>query len=312
LQLQDRVTAELLRSAGMAQHAERMRKRTRPQLKSLRVVELYGDAVVADSDDKKVTLLQQAVAADGAFTYAATDLAALEQRMRSYEKRAQASQTEKAQKLLEELEQERDPNKLQMLVVQTFAALQQARRYRAMMATARRLATGPQAATVLTMGARIDELALMYLVSAETQLKLRDEVLRDGEQFLKRFAASPYFSSVKMSMDAALREKREAEDGKTKVKDELAHMTSSWKWNLCSVATVYARAHRYLEAQRLFQACFAVGGVEKISLPQAIQADMELGDWAAARRDVGLLEKADPEMYRNLKMSYDMMIPVDG
>jgi TolB-like protein len=312
LQLQDRVTAELLRSAGLAQNADKVQKRARPKLKSLRAVELYGDAVVADSDDKKVTLLQQAVAEDGGFTYAAADLAALEQRMRGYERRAQASQTEKAQQLLEALDKEHDPNKVQMLLVQTFSTLQQARRYRAMMATARKLASGPLAGMVMTMGARVDELALMYLVTAESMLKLRDDVLRDGEQFLKRFPASVYFTSVKMSMDGALRERREAEDGKAKVQEELKRMNASWKWDLCSVATVYARAHRHAEAQRLFHACFAVGGVQKISLPQLISVDMELGDWAAARRDVGLLEKADPEMYRNLKVSYDMMIPVDG
>jgi TolB-like protein len=312
LRLQDRVTAELLRSAGLAQHAATVQKRARPSLKSLRAVELYGDAVIADSDDKKVTLLQQAVAEDGGFTYAAADLLALEQRMRGYERRAQASQTEKAQKLLEELAQARDPNQLQMLLAQAFSTLQQARRYRAMQATAHKLATGPQAATVLAMGARVDEMALMYLVTAESMLKLRDEVLRDGEQFLKRFPASVFFQSVKMAMDGALRERRDAEDGKAKVRDELARMSADWKWDLCSVAMAYARSHRYVEAQRLFRGCFTVGGVQKASLPTLIHSDMELGDWTAARRDVGLLEKADPEMYRNMKTSYDLMIPVDG
>src|SRR5438874_8854150 len=48
LRLQDRVTAELLKSAGMAQHAKKVTERARPQLKSFHTLELYGDAVVAD------------------------------------------------------------------------------------------------------------------------------------------------------------------------------------------------------------------------------------------------------------------------
>src|SRR5690242_8056715 len=53
LRLQDKVTAELLRSAGMGQHVKRVVERARPTLKSLRAVELYGDAVVAENDEKK-------------------------------------------------------------------------------------------------------------------------------------------------------------------------------------------------------------------------------------------------------------------
>ena len=57
----------------------------RAPLKSMRTLELYGDAVVAQNDEKKAELLKLAVAEDASFTYAATDLAALEKRMKQYE-----------------------------------------------------------------------------------------------------------------------------------------------------------------------------------------------------------------------------------
>ena len=47
LVLQDRVTVELLKSAGIVQkQVQKFASRTRPKLKSLKTVELYGDAVV--------------------------------------------------------------------------------------------------------------------------------------------------------------------------------------------------------------------------------------------------------------------------
>ena len=84
LRLQDKVTAELLRSAGMAAaHQADRRARSARRSKSMRTLELYGDAVVAQNDEKKVELLKLAVAEDASFTYAATDLAALEKRMKA-------------------------------------------------------------------------------------------------------------------------------------------------------------------------------------------------------------------------------------
>ena len=99
-----------------------------------------------------------------------------------------------------------------------------------------------------------------------------------------------------------------------------ARRRSRTRWRACRPSsagtcaasrTEYAFAHQYREAQRLFHACFAVGGVDKHALPQLIQADVALGDWAAARKDLGELEKADPEMYRTMKVGYEMAIPSD-
>src|SRR6185312_2089039 len=100
LKLQDKVTAELLRSAGMQSHIKKIVERQRAPLKSMRTLELYGDAVVAENDEKKAELLKLAVAEDASFTYAAADLAALEKRMKKYEAVSQAKQGERARQLM--------------------------------------------------------------------------------------------------------------------------------------------------------------------------------------------------------------------
>ncbi|MDB4965094.1 MAG: putative adenylate cyclase [Myxococcales bacterium] len=312
LRLQDRVTAELLKSAGMAQHAKKMTERSRPQLKSFRTLELYGDAVVAESDEKKAELLKLAVAEDAAFSYAAADLAALEKRMKGYEALARAKQDEKTRALLDDFAKEKDPQKQATMAMQVINTLQLARKYRTMAALARSIMAGPAAASTLPMTQiRLDELCMFYVITAENALKQHDAVLHDGEEFLRRFSTSQYFNSVKMVMDGVIREKRQVEEGRAKVQKEVADLHSEQRWNLCRVATTYTFAHQYVEAQRLFRACFAVGGVDKHALPQLISVDLALGDWAAIKKDLAELEKADPDMYRTMKSSYEMAIPSD-
>ena len=162
-------------------------------------------------------------------------------------------------------------------------------------------------------GARVDEVALYYVIIAENMLKQHDAVLHDGEEYLRHFPTSSYFAGTKAMMDQVIREKHEVVEGKEKAKKSVADMSSEQRWNLCHVANQYQWAHQYREAQRLYHACFAVsGGVEKSALPMLIQADFMLGDWAAARKDLGELEKADPEMYRTMKMGYEMQLPSDA
>jgi TolB-like protein len=312
LHLQDKITAELLRSAGLAQHIKKITERTRAPLKSMHTLELYGDAVVAEDDTQKKQLLELAIAEDASFTYAAADLAALEKRMKQYEVVSLKKQDEKTRKLLDDFAMQTDPAKQAQMVYGIVSTLQQARRYRTLVAVGRALATGPVAGASMPGGMRVDEVGLFYVILAENSLKQPDALLHDGEDYLRRFPTSSYFASVKSLMDVVIREKREAEEGKEKAKRSLADMSSEDRWNLCRVANQYQWAHQYREAQRLYHACFVVGGVDKGSLPMLIQADFMLGDWASARRDLAELEKADPDLYRTTKMGYEMQLPSDA
>ena len=313
LHLQDKVTAELLRSAGMAQHIKKITERARAPIKSMHTLELYGDAVVAENDTKKKELLELAVAEDSSFTYASADLAALEKRMKQYEAVSLKKQDEKTRALLDDFAKEKDPAKQASMAYGVLNALQQARRYRTLVAVGRALAGGPAASASMPGGARVDEVALYYVIIAENMLKQHDAVLHDGEEYLRHFPTSSYFAGTKAMMDQVIREKHEVVEGKEKAKKSVADMSSEQRWNLCHVANQYQWAHQYREAQRLYHACFAVsGGVEKSALPMLIQADFMLGDWAAARKDLAELEKADPEMYRTMKMGYEMQMPSDA
>ena len=240
LHLQDKVTAELLRSAGMAQHIKKIVERQRAPIKSMRTLELYGDAVVADNDEKKAELLKLAVAEDASFTYASADSAALEKRMKKYEELARVKQDERTRQLLDGFAKEKDPQKQALMISQVYTTLMTARRYRTLVALGRSMANGPAAAATMPGGAlRVDELSMYYVVFGQSMLKQRDAVLRDGEEFLRRFPTSMYFTAVKSTMDTVIREKHEVEQGKEKVKEEMARLSSEQRWNLCGVATEY-------------------------------------------------------------------------
>jgi TolB-like protein len=316
LRLQDRVTAELLRSAGLIQHAQRVNERAarRPVLKSWKTLELYGDSVVADNDDKKVELLKLALAEDASFSYATQDLAALEKRMKQYEQRAQASTDQRTRDLLAQLEAEKDMTKVPLLASQLFAQLLMARRYRTLVKVGRHVANSPMGNTAMPMTTmRTDELALYYVFKAEHMLKQDDAALHDGEDLMRRFPGSMYFSGVKMEMDSIIHDKRAVEEGKAKAAAEVANMRSEERWDLCRVAIKYSSNHQWLEAQRLFRACFAIKGSNKKTwYTSLLHCDFSLGDFAGARQDMALMEKEDPELYRQMKSSYEMQLPVDG
>src|SRR5207302_6147132 len=119
LQLQDRITVELLRSAGMAgKHVEKFARRSRPKLKSMRAVELYGDAVSEPDDAKKAEILKLALNEDPGFEYAARDLDALEKRLKSLEKLQRVAEDKKLDELRKQMAAESDPEKRKNLEIQ--------------------------------------------------------------------------------------------------------------------------------------------------------------------------------------------------
>ena len=135
---------------------------------------------------------------------------------------------------------------------------------------------------------RVDELALYYVIIAENSLKQRDAVLHDGEEFLRRFPASSYFTGIKSTMDVIIREKHEVEQGKTKVSEELARTCRPSSAGTCARwrASTGSRTSTPRRSGCSAPASPSVASTSS-ALPQLIQADFALGDWAAARRDLG-------------------------
>jgi TolB-like protein len=313
LALQDRVTAELLRSAGMdAGQVKKVAQRNRPKLRSLRGVELYGDAVVENDDQKRGEILRQALDAEPGFVYAAKDLEALERRMRAYAVQADAAQDKAQRELHAAIEAEKDPLKRGQMQMQQLGGLVSARRYRAVVTEARAILGGPPSPPA-PGNVRVDEIAGFYLITALGGLKDQDGVLREGEAFMKRFPGSVYFKGVETTLRMAIDQKRKQVDGKERARTEAAALQGEQRWDLCQMGWIYERQLQHKEAQRLFRACVTVGSRDRLSAIRAlVGADIECADWPAARRDLKLLDDDKSEHVGATRESLQLQIPADG
>jgi hypothetical protein len=298
LSLQDRVTVELLRSAGLAREAPKFAQRARPKLKSLKPVELYGDAVVETDDKKKEEILKLALNEDPGFVYASRDLDELEKRLRAYDAAANAAQDRALRELRDKLDKETDPQKRAQMAQQVYAGLLTGRRYRTLLAECRK---------------QSDELCAYYVVLSENALKQGDRVLQDGEAFLRRYPSSLYFKSVEGLMQAVINQRRQAEEGKAKVAGELARLGSQQKWDLCHVARIYKWNHQLTEAQRLYRACLEVGTLPRGAvLRELVFADIDLGDFKSARAHYEELRKLDDKDFAAIRQAIELQLPTDG
>jgi TolB-like protein len=310
LRLEDQITAELLRSAGLAAPASRLTARTgqKPVLKSLKTMELYGDAVLERDDHKKHELLKQALDEDAAFTYAVKDLEELERRMRGYEAAAGSAYDRDVQDTRQKIAHESDPNKQAQLAVQLLNLLQQSHRTYTLRTEARKLAASPSPGTLGIL--RLDEVASFYLVQADSMLRDRDATLRDGEEFLRRFPTSMYFTSVKGIMDMAIAAARAEDEGRAQAKDAIGKLRSQ---EPCDVARQYQRYKQWADAERWLRKCAAGGADPKQALADLVYVEIERAAWNQARADAAALAKQFPDYYvKSVKATCDAMIPADS
>lgn len=309
--LQDRVTAELLRSSGLPQLAKQVVDGTeqRPELKTMDALDLYGQAAVAETDEQRVVLLSSALAVDQNFSYATKDLAALEERMRTYQAEQRRATDARVESLRKELGSTTDRQKIDALTIELLRLLQGARRYQLLRREARAYLEGVPPGSSLT---RAFEESSLMLTSTSMQLRDWDSVLRDGESFMKRAPSSSFFESVRQMVTQAIEQKRQTSDGKQKVADFLNAHPAVVTWDLCQLASIYSANHQYREAQRLYEACQRVSEKPTISAVQGmLVADMMLGDFASMQRHLSEADKIDPTMARTMRTTYSVMIPSD-
>ena len=312
LRLQDRVTAALLRSAGLPLQAKQVLDESaqRPDLQSMKTLDLYGQAVVATDDGERRNLLKLVVAEDKSFSYALKELAALEKRLESY-------QSEQDQVVERDLQEDRrqlalltDRPQIEQRMVAYLLKLFQSRHYRTLAKESRvfveRVAPG------MPITQPLDQ-AAYYLVMADQLLKDDDAVLRDGESYLRRAPGSTMFAVIKQLMEAAIAHKRTLEQGKDKVVKDLAGISSEARWDLYLVAQLYGRNQQHREAQRLLRACLRLGKHPPVEVLQSLTlTDWQLGDWAGLRTDLAALERLDTEKAHSFRGSWGAAIPVDG
>jgi TolB-like protein len=300
LSLQDRITVELLHSAGLQKHVARFAKRERPPLKSLKTVELYGDAVAQPDGEKKIEMLQLALNEDPSFDYAARDLDALEKRLHALDRAQHLAEEQKLQELRQKVAAEPEAGPKRLLEAQLATQLSIARRWVELRKMARATHTGTDGAA-------------FFLVSTDASLRDWDAVLHDGEQFLAHWPTSPYLPAVRGLLESTIARKRKEEEGRAAIAGELTKITGRQRWNLCRFAGTYAQYQQHVEARRFYRACLEVGAeTPKDVLVPLVREDLELGDFAQARKDLGELERVDPAAFRNNRQNFEMQIPTDG
>jgi TolB-like protein len=303
LTLQDKISVELCKSAGLGRDkAQLFTKRTRPKVKSMRAVELYGDAVTQTDDTKKVELLKLSLNEDPQFSYASRDLDALEKRMKGYAAAADAAQRQATIELQDKLRKEKDPNMIAGYYGQLFGQLLSQRRYHRMIAISRALVANPPPQT--NNWYSLVEQAQYYIVYCYSQLKEDDALLSEGEKFLAKYPASQSIGLVQMLMNNAINHKHAVADGKKAAEKLLAALPAGERSDPCKRAPILKDNQQLEAAKREWLACDARGG--PAGWPPG-NMSMILASLALDTRDAPLMKKAlarlqreDPQTYRTI------------
>ncbi len=312
LQLQDRVTAELLKSAGIKEkEVVHYAKRVRPKVKSYKALELYGDAVIETDDKKKRDILKLALNEDPDFVYAVRDLDELERRLKQYDALNQKETDAQLGTLLEQVKTEKDPQKLFMAYMMSFAKLQIARRWVKVMALSRHALKNPPPPTV---SGNIAEYAQQNIVNACNMLKDYDCVLREGEKFLATYPGSFQFTGVRAVVDSAIDHKRTVEEGKPKAAAEIQQLSAADKGDPCKLGKIYNEHKQMRDAIKWLDICATA---KNPSFPQMgsysllVVSAFDLGDFAAARKYIEKLRQVDPVQGKSMS-AMEVSMPSDG
>jgi TolB-like protein len=312
LHLQDRVTTELLKSAGIEQkHVVKFAARPRPKLKSLKPIELYGDAIVETDDGKRREKLKAALNEDPSFVYASRDLDELERRLREYDAIRNLEQNRELKVLFEQLDAEKDPQKQAMIFFQIYPKLAMSRRWILLARVSRQLLE--KQPPLKMPGVDVSELLAFNLIQAASMSKDHDRVLREGEKFLSKYATGNYFMSVKSMMEQAIEWKRSVEEGQKTGPAAIAALSPAEQADPCKVAMVWHEHKQLVNARREFERCMKS---RPASWPASLPLQMLVvvatlqGDVVAARSYLKQLETVDPASYKSYK-SFELQWPAD-
>jgi TolB-like protein len=320
--LQDRVTVELIRSAGLApRHAEKLLKRVRKPLRSVKTIELYGDAVVEKDDARKKVALEKTLAEDPGFVYAARDLEAIEKRVRAYEEvgaRAKAQiDREKIAHLVTQTRSEPDATARTEAWLALFRELRLQRRFFALLAAADdAIAHPPPRAPEPEQD--VATVALAWKSRAHELLKQDDHALEAGAEYLKRFPTGRDFAGVQGIVERVLKHQHRVTDGARVAADEIARLNDRQRACPCRVGTAYRMNAQLVEARKQLEACLdprhlaIADGMhhEEAAHQQLFYTLAELGDFAGAWRELDRLRASFPAVYEHVK-AWEELLAVD-
>ena len=311
LHLQDRITAALLRSAGLAIRAKQLEDKApgRPELLSLQTLELYGQAITAPGDSERQRYLAQVVAQDKHFSYALKDLAALEERIKAYQSSSQRLWADELHALQEQIRRTTDRAQADLLMMQYLGKLAIQYRWYGIVAAGRAFfdALPPEAA----LSPYFDGVALSFF-NAEKSLKDDDALLADGELFLKRAPGSGVFPVVKGYVEQAIEHKRSLEEGRSKAEKEISELDAATREDPCRVGDVYRTYEQYDRALRQYELCSQQAKKPRLEvLSLLILTASNGGRWSTLRTLLAELETLDARAAQQYKIQYRGWMPED-
>lgn len=302
LSMQDRISAELCKSAGLGRaEVQKFAKRIRPKVKSFKAIELYGDAVVQTDEKKKIELLKLSLNEDPQFVYASRDLDALEKRMKQYAAVSSSMQRSASAELIKKLQSEKDPVQKMSQYGQLMGLLMQQGRYRTLIAVSRAIVANPPAPV---NGYDMAAQAQQTIVNCYSQLHDDDGVLREGEKFLAKYPASMMVNLVQMQMNNAISHKHAVAEGKPKAAAAIAALPPGERADPCKRASIYNDNAQLEDAKREYLACDAAGGPRgwppgTMALILARLA-LDTNDVPLMQKSLARLERENPQQYRTV------------
>lgn len=313
LSLQDKITTELVKSAGLG-HAEvqRFARRVRPKVKSFKAIELYGDAVTQTDEKKKLELLKLSLNEDPQFVYASRDLDALEKRMKQYVAVSQSAQRGAAAEALRKLSVEKDPMQRYQLYGTLTVQLMTQGRWRTLVAVSRAFAADPPKLPY-AMNPSPAEQAQMNVVKGYDQLHDDDGVLREGEKFLASHPSSMFMTLIRAQMNNAINHKHAVEDGKREAAELIARLPPAERANACKRASIYHDKAQLADAKREYLACDKAGGMGPYAPPGTMalilaRIALDTNDPALMKSSLARLEKENPTQYRQIAQFWESAV----
>ena len=218
--LQDEIVARLMGEKWVKPTAAKAGAR-RASPKRLKAYQFYAMALSTASDADRVGYLNQAIEEDPEFSYALEELDALKKRMEGYRKNAVQAGDQEEVKLRQAFEAPDQTAQQRMINVNALMVLYLTRQQHTQLkALCKDVLARPEYADQ-------HEQFLFRLFEAERQTAETDAAFHHGEEFLRRFPRSPFFSSVDGIVREMIRNREDRPRNEAKYAERLKQIEKS-------------------------------------------------------------------------------------
>jgi hypothetical protein len=262
LQLVHGLDLELLRAA----HVEATPP-AKPLVRSLRAVELFGQAELAHRDEQRRDLLQRAIDEDPTFELA----------VRALEKMPP------------------DPERVAEQLLSRFGELDRQRKWRTLAQECAQVVAHPPP-PVADLSEQVADVAQVLLVSAYDHLHDDEAVVREGQKFLAAHAGGKSAGAVKVLVDLAVERRRARVTGVAQAAAALAKLSTDEKRDPCRLGLLYEDANQLKQAREAFSGCVALKRPGEY-LAHLIWVEFRLGNFAAVPPLLEKLRVVAPALY---------------